>query len=164
MPAKEAHYVMPASWLALTPEEKRTLPRPALEVEYRLVRSARDARAGFSLDEVGPFFKLDDGTIFRDRQRAASRLWREIPSNPGLAEVVNWLPKRTGRDDRVIKGRTTQRVLEALVCRSLTSFGVSRIDASETVISWSERDKRDAKNHADENRVIWRELRIPPPS
>ena len=162
MPAMEAHYVMPASWLALTPEEKRTLPRPPLEVEYRLVRRAHDAPTGFSLDEVGPYLKLPDGTVFRDRQSARSRLWRDIPTNPGLEEVVNWLPKRVGRGSHVVKGRTAVRVLEALVCRSLTHLGATQIDAAVQVIRWSVRDTRDAQNHADENRSIWRELRIPP--
>jgi hypothetical protein len=163
MPVKEAHYSMPPSWLALSPDEKRTLPRPPMDIEYRLVRRARDAPTGFSMDEVGPYYKHIDGTIFRDRRLASNRLWRETRRNPALAEVVSWLPKRTGRDDRVVKGRTAKRVLEAVVCRSLTNLGISQLDASVIVIGWSDRDHRDAQNHADENRVIWRELQVPPP-
>lgn len=164
MPVMEEHWVPSAEWLAMTPAERRRLPRPELIVEYRPVRRAPDAPTGFSMDEVGPYYKHTDGTIFRDRRRAASRLWRETRTNPALAQVVGWLPRRIGRDERVVRGRTAERVLEALVCRSLTNLGSTPTDASEKVIGWSVRDDRDERHHAEENRRIWRELRIPPPT
>jgi hypothetical protein len=59
-----------------------------------------------------------------------------------------------------VKGRTAERVLEALICRSLVELGSTQLEAADTVIAWSGHD-RDVERHAEVNRAIWREARIP---
>lgn len=161
MPATEAEYVVPDWWLALSAEEKRRLPRPKLTVRLRRVRPASEAAPGFSMDDVGRYLKLADGTILRDRRSAAHRLWRQ----PGLApNFVDPLFRRMGRGGRPVKGRTSERVLEAVVCRSLVAAGMTQIGAATAVLAWSGKPEKDPKKLADENRTIWRELHVPPVS
>lgn len=158
MPAMEAEHVVPASWLGLSAEEKRRLPRPELTVRHRRVRPASEARPGFSMDDVGLYLKLPDGAVFRDRRSAAHRLWRQPRYAPDLVDA---LYRRTGGDGRPVKGRTAERVLEALVCRSLIAAGITQVGAAIAVHGWSDQPDRDPKRLADENRIIWRELHVP---
>jgi hypothetical protein len=159
-PAMEAHYVMPAWWLAMPLEERRRMRAPKPEIEYRRAPSAESMKAGYSLDTTGPFVKLEDGSIFRDQRAARRRLARVMKRFPEVARVVGWLPRRSSQG-RTIKGRTAERVLEALVCRSLVGLGRSQLAASTEVIRWSG-FARDPRKHADVNREIWREARLPP--
>lgn len=158
MPAMEAEYGMADWWLGLSAEEKRRLPRPKMTVRHRRVRPASEARPGFSVDDVGRYLKLPDGTVFRDRRSAAHRLWRQPRYAPDLVDA---LYRRTGGDGRPVKGRTAERVLEAVVCRSLIAAGLTQVDAAKTVLEWSDQPLRDPKGLADENRIIWRELHVP---
>ena len=161
MPATEAEYVMPDWWPGLSAEEKRRLPRPELTVRHRRVRPASEAKPGFSMDDVGRYLKLPDGTVLRDRRSAAHRLWRQPRYAPDLVDA---LYRRTGGGGRPVKGRTAERVLEALVCRSLIAAGMTQVGAAGTVLGWSDQPHRDPKKLAEENRIIWRELRVPPVS
>lgn len=163
MPAMEPAYVVPEEWLALSPEEKRTAPRPALRFQPRRVRPASEAGPGWSMDDVGPYLKLPDGTVFRDRASAAHRLWRQARVNPGVREVIELLPRRAGEGTRPVRARTPERMLEALVAYGLVEAGMTRVAAATTVLGWAE-SLRDPKRVADENTRIWRELlpRRPP--
>jgi hypothetical protein len=68
---------------------------------------------GFSLDVIGPFLKLPNGEVIRDRRVAARRFWRQRAVSPSLAAVIDALPKRKGSDGRIAKGRTSERDLAA---------------------------------------------------
>jgi hypothetical protein len=165
LPAYEAIYQPAAWWLAMSPAERAANTRPA--VERVLVRApmAGTMDVGYSLDAVGAFFKAPDGTVFRDRSSAARRLWRERKLNARLDEVVNGLRKSTGTDQRLVRGRSTQRVLDALVARSLVGLGMTQKGAAQTVLTWHKDPTRDpvalADREAELNRRIWRELDIP---
>jgi hypothetical protein len=163
-PAYDPIYVMPDWWLALTDEEKRTAPRPQLIMVPRQARPADEMSPGFSMDDVGPFLKVPDGSIYRARKGAAHRLWRQAQRSPALRELLDHLQQRTGRDGRPIRGRTPGPVLNALVCFSLVHGGMTQVAAARTVLMWAKLPEGDPKKLADENRIIWRELRLPPVS
>jgi hypothetical protein len=164
MPAVELEYVMPRWWLELTNEEKR---RPELRTQpvprARRVRSARLAKPGFSIDDAGPYLKLDDGAILRDRKSAAQRLWRYARSE-AFRPIMEALPLRVGKDgSHAIRGRDPDRVLCALVCYGLVATGLTRVAAAERIFDWSGQATGEggARKFADRNRQIWRELRLP---
>jgi hypothetical protein len=161
MPAFDPEYVMPEWWLELTAEEKRTATaRPQPELRPRRARPASEAAPGFSFDDVGAYFKLADGSVFRDRRTAAHRLWRRMDRVPDLRRVIGWLPGRSGREGRLVRGRTPDRVLDALVCYGLVHAGMSQAAAAETVLRWAGTPGRSPEKLADRNRLIWRELRL----
>lgn len=162
MPAVDPDYVMPDSWLALSAEEKRASQPPTPILRPKAVAPASERGPGFSLDDVGPYFKLPDGTVFRDRAAARDRLWRDEPRYRGVRQIIAALPARTGRDDQVVRGRTAGRVLDALVSYSLVHAGMTRIAAAELVLTWADRWDRSAKKYADDSTRIWKELRLPP--
>ncbi len=161
MPAVDPEYVMPDWWQALPREEKRITRPPGLILRPRRVRPASESPSGFSLDDVGRFLKLPDGTVYRDRRPAAHRLWRVIELAPAYRQVIEMLPGRTGRDGRLVRGRTPGPVLDALVCFGLVHAGMTQVAAAQTVLAWAKQSDRDPKKLADENRIIWRELRLP---
>jgi hypothetical protein len=163
MPAMDPAYVVPEAWLALTPEEKRTTPRPTLRFQPRRVRPASERGPGWSMDDVGPYLKLPDGTVFRDRASAAHRLWRQVKTAPDAMGVLELLPRRVGKGSRPVRARTPERMLDALVAYGLVHAGLTRVAAATTVLGWAD-SHRDPKKVADENTRIWRELlpRRPP--
>ena len=162
MPAVDPEYVMPEWWLALSADEKRASQPPVPILRPKTVAPASERGPGFSLDDVGPYFKLPDGTVFRDRAAARDRLWREERRYSGFRQIIAALPARTGRGDRVVRGRTPDRVLDALVSFGLVHAGMTRIGAAELVLSWRNEWDQSAKKYADESTKIWRELRLPP--
>jgi hypothetical protein len=161
MPAVDPDYVMPDWWLALTVEEKRTVPHPQPVLRPRRVRPASERSPGFSLDDIGPYLKLPDGSVYRDRRTAAHRLWRRLDRVPDLRRIIGWLPGRSGREGQLVKGRTPTRILDALVCYGLVRAGMSQAAAAGLVLDWAGPADKNAKKMADENRAIWRELRLP---
>jgi len=161
LPAADPDYVMPDWWLALTVEEKRTAARPQPELRPRRARPASEASPGFSFDDAGPYFKLADGSVLRERRTAARRLGRRMDQLPALRRVIGWLPGRSGREGRLVKGRTPDRVLDAVVCFGLVRAGLSQAAAAKAVLAWAGQPERDPKKLADKNRLIWRELRLP---
>jgi hypothetical protein len=161
MPALDPEYVAPDWWLALSDEAKRAMPRPPLILRGRPVAPASERRPGFSLDDVGPYLKLPDGTVCRDRKVAAHRLWRVADRNTACRQVIDMLPARKGQSGQVVKGRTARRVLDALACLGLVQAGMTQIDAADSVLAWAKHSGRDPKRFADDNRSIWRELRLP---
>jgi hypothetical protein len=161
MPALDPEHVAPDWWLALGDEEKRAIPRPPLILRGRPVAPASERPPGFSLDDVGPYLKIRDGTVLRDRRVAAHRLWRVAGRSAAWRQVVDMLPARTGRTGQVVKGRSAARVLDALVCFGLVQAGMTQKDAAESVLAWAHHSDRDPKGFADDNRTIWRELHLP---
>lgn len=162
MPAVDPDYMMPDSWLALSMEERRAAPPPAPTLRPKKVSPASEREPGFSLDDVGPYFKLADGTVFRDRAAARDRLWREERRYPGVRQVISMLPARTGRADRVVRGRTAERVLDALVSFSLVRAGMTNVGAARLVLAWSNSSGYSPKSFAEHSRAIWTELHLPP--
>ena len=97
MPAVDPEYVLPDEWLALTPDEQHAAPYPEVIRRPKRVAPASEREPGFSLDDVGPYWKLQDGTVYRDRASAADRLWREERRQPGVRQLLDMLPARTGQ-------------------------------------------------------------------
>lgn len=164
IPSHDIVYQPPGWWLSLSPEERRQRPRPPIVPVPVRAALAHRQNPGFSLDAIGPYLKLDDGSVIRDRRTAARRLWRERLRNPDLAAWIDWLSRRKDSTGDTVRGRTPERVLDALVARSLVELGLSQIDAARRVIEWGERQVRSEKRYAEQNRAIWRELGIPPVS
>jgi hypothetical protein len=160
-PAADPVYVMPEWSSALSPADRGSAPRPTPVLRPRKARPASERRPGASLDDVGPYFKLRDGTVYRDRRTAAHRLWRRLEGNVELQAIVDWLPGRVGSDGRHVRGRTPDRVLDALVCYGLVQAGMSQIGAARVVAGWSMGAERDAKKLASANRAIWEEMHLP---
>ena len=130
----------------------------------RKVRPASERPPGASLDDVGPYLKLPDGTVLRDRRTAAHRLWRRLDRHAELQAIVDWLPGRVGRERRHVRGRTPDRVLDALVCFGLVHAGTSQVGAARIVAGWGAAPERDPKKMARGNRAIWSEMNLPPVS
>ena len=161
MPAMDPAYVMPEEWLALSPEEQRTAPRPTLRFQPRRVSPASERGPGWSMDDVGPYLKLPDGTVFRDRASAARRLWRQARVAPAYRAVIDFLPKRAGQGGRPVRARTAERMLDALVAFGLVRAGMTRVAAATAVLAWANTEGRNSKKVADENSRIWQELHLP---
>lgn len=162
MPAVDPEYVLPDAWLALTPEQQRAAPYPEVVRRPRRVAPASEREPGFSLDDVGPYWKLDDGTVFRDRASAADRSWREEQRWQGVRQILDMLPARRGKDERIVRGRTPERVLDALVSYGLVHGGMSQVDAARHVLEWTNQSSRSPKKYAEQSRIIWLDVRLPP--
>ena len=160
MPAVDPEYVLPDEWLALTPDEQHAAPYPEVIRRPKRVAPASEREPGFSLDDVGPYWKLQDGTVYRDRTSAADRLSEER-RRPGVRQLLDMLPARTGKDQRLVRARTAERVLDALVSYGLVHAGMTQVDAASHVLDWTTHSTRSPKRYAEQSRLIWQELRLP---
>ncbi len=162
MPAVDPEHVMPDWWIALSDDQKRASPAPAPILQPRRVSPASERGPGVSMDDAGIYFKLPDGTIFRDQASARQRLWRDQRRYPGVAQALSMLPARLGVDEHRVRGRTPERVVDALVSFGLVHAGLSQVDAARYVLDWTNQSNRSPKKYAEQSRLIWQELRLPP--